>query len=376
MKILIGADLVPTQSNMKAFINAEIKSLVDDKLEALLHNADYRVFNLEVPLTDMENPIAKCGPNLIAPSESVNGIRALGADFLTLANNHILDQGEEGLNNTIYALVQSEIAYAGVGKTKEEASRPHIIEFDKTKIGFYCCVEHEFSIVSEKSSGANPFDPLWSLDHIQELKDNCDYVIVLYHGGKEQYRYPSPQLQETCRRIADKGADLVICQHTHCVGCKEEWNGSTIVYGQGNFLFDDCDNEFWQTSMLISIEGEKGQFSIEYIPLCKRGASVCMAPHDKREEIIRGFEKRSQEICEDNFVEDTYIKYAKEMLTSYYSRSLGRVQRNLLFRILNKMSGNELRNKCYTNADILALLNAIECEPHRELFIAGLKSNL
>jgi len=54
----------------------------------------------------------------------------------------------------------------------------------------YTCAEHEFTIATENTPGANPFDPLESLDHIQELKSKCDFVLVLYHGEKAHYRYP------------------------------------------------------------------------------------------------------------------------------------------------------------------------------------------
>ena len=75
-----------------------------------------------------------------------------------------------------------------------------------------------------------------------EQKDNkCDYTIVLYHGGKEYYRYPSPNLQRVCRYMIEKGTDLVICQHSHCIGCEENYLSGKIVYGQGNFIFD-CDD--------------------------------------------------------------------------------------------------------------------------------------
>lgn len=81
MKLLIGADIVPTNSNITEFIRANTTALVDENLLGVLRNADYRIFNLEVPLTDTQRPIKKCGPNLIAPAASVNGIKALGADF-------------------------------------------------------------------------------------------------------------------------------------------------------------------------------------------------------------------------------------------------------------------------------------------------------
>lgn len=376
MKLLIGADIVPTKSNIAAFIHASTNDLVDEKLLDVLQNADYRIFNLEVPLTDTQKPIEKCGPNLIAPIASVNGIKALGADFLTLANNHIMDQDVIGLHNTIRVLNQKSIAYAGVGDTPEQAETPYIFEKDGVRIGIYCCAEHEFSIVSRKKPGTNPFDPLWSLDHIQNLKKKCDYVIVLYHGGKEEYRYPSPELQRVCRRIADKGADLVICQHTHCIGCKEKWNHSEIIYGQGNFLFDEDDNEYWATSLLVSVNFQKNCSEIQYIPLCKKGAKVELANEEQKSVILTEFDKRSKEIMKDGFIEEKYDHFADEMLMSYFDRSLGSIPRSFVFRVLNKLLAGKLKEKCYEKSDLLGLINSMECEPHRELFIRGLQNRV
>ncbi len=81
MKILIGADIVPTQSNIKSFSDGTIEKIIDKKLESILKEADFRVFNLETPLADDEKPIRKCGPNLIASTSCVNGIKSLERVF-------------------------------------------------------------------------------------------------------------------------------------------------------------------------------------------------------------------------------------------------------------------------------------------------------
>ena len=132
--------------------------------------------------------------------------------------------------STINCLTENKIGYGGVGRNLQEASKPYFFERKGIKVGIYCCAEHEFSIATESTYGANPFDPLESLDHIIDMKKKCDVIIVLYHGGKEYYRYPSPDLQRICRKMVDKGADLVVCQHSHCIGCEEEWNNGVILY--------------------------------------------------------------------------------------------------------------------------------------------------
>ena len=292
MSIIIGADLVPTKSNEALFNAGDAKALIGDELLSVLNSAAFRVFNLEVPLTDKEMAIKKCGPNLIAPTSTINGIKNIGVDLFTIANNHIMDQDAVGLKSTITVLNNAGICFVGAGGNLQEASKPYILKKDGMNIGVYACVEHEFSIANDHMPGANPFDPLYSFDHVSELKKQCDFVIVLYHGGKEYYRYPSPELQRYCRRFIEKGADLIVCQHSHCIGCEEKYLGGTIVYGQGNFLFDNSESVYWQTSLLIQIN-EAGEIS--YIPIVKNGNTVRLAKGENAKDVIDQFNKRSED---------------------------------------------------------------------------------
>lgn len=369
MRFLIGADLVPTQSNIDFFCVGDIEKVIDSELLKLLSDSDKRIFNLEVPLTDVKDPIAKCGPNLIAPVKTINGIKQLNPSLFTLANNHIMDHGVNGLESTVKTLTENKIPYVGVGENINEAQRPYIIDENGIKIGVYACAEHEFSIAGDNSPGANPFEPLESLDHIADLKSECDYVIVLYHGGKEHYRYPSPYLQKVCRKICEKGADLVVCQHSHCIGCEEKYNGSTIVYGQGNFLFDASESEFWQTSLLINAEFDSTAMNIEYIPICKDKNGVRIASADEKKTIMDSFLKRSENILNKDFLEKEYDKLVNSMIDNYLCSICGM---SILFRILNKLCGHRLKYKI-SKKRRLALNNYFECEAHRELLIRGVK---
>lgn len=368
MKIIIGADLVPTQSNIEFFSNGCIEKFMDKKLINILADADFRVFNLEVPLTDKETPIKKCGPNLIAPTSCISGMKKLGVDLFTLANNHIMDQDVQGLESTIKVLTENVIDYVGAGNNLSEARKPYIIEKDGTKIGIYACAEHEFSIAEVDKPGANPFDPLESPDHIAELKQQCDFVIVLYHGGKEHYRYPSPNLQKICRKMCEKGADLIICQHTHCIGCEEKYNNSTIVYGQGNFIFDAVDDEFWKSALLVELDIDK-ELKINYIPLEKENGFIKMSCDV---DILNDFNNRSEDIKNVGFIENEYSGFAERMLNGYIMSICGV---SLFFKIMNKLSSQRLKRKISEKRS-LVICNYIECEAHRELFLKGLCERL
>lgn len=299
------------------------------------------------------------------------GLKAINPHFFTLANNHILDQGEQGLKSTTSLLDKYGIDYAGAGKDVEEGAKPYIFEHDGKEIGIYCCAEHEFTIATENTPGANPFDPLNSLDYVMELKKQCDYVIVLYHGGKEHYRDPSPYLQKVCRKIVDKGADIVVCQYSHCIGCEEKWHGGTIVYGQGNFLFDDCDNEFWNSALLIELEFSKdSKVEIKYIPIKKKGNTVRLSDDSS---ILEGFKSRSKQIIDKKFIEENYYQFADFMSKNYYYKISGRISTFLPVRIINKLTNYLLLKWIYGEREKLNIINCLECEAHRELLTCILK---
>lgn len=369
-RILIAADIVPTSSNVNKFIDGDADYLVGEKLLKRLNDADFIVMNLEVPLADEETPIRKCGPCLIAPTKTIKGIRAINPYFFTLANNHILDQGVLGLETTIKVLEANGISYAGVGKTVAEARKPYIKTISGLKVGIYCCAEHEFSIASDRTPGANPYDPLESFDDVRKLKKECNYVIVLYHGGIEHYRYPSPLLRKVFYKFAQAGADLVVAQHTHCIGCMEVYRESTLVYGQGNFLFDHSESEYWKTSLVICIDIADRSFELSFIPIVKKSNCVRMATGEMRKKILDEFRQRSKEIQQKGFVEEQYKIFAQQMEKEYLLRLYGKKSKSIFVRVLNKLSGYGYIKAQYPKMNKVVVRNVIECEAHNELAIA------
>ena len=355
MKILIGADLVPHTTDVDMFINGDAKGLLGEELKAVIDSADFRIFNLETALCDEATPTSKAGPNIGSPTASINGYKAIGVDLLSIANNHVMDHGRKGFVSTIKTLEDAGIPYTGGGFTKEESIKPYIFEKDGIKVGVYACCEHEFSLIEDYGCGSNGFDPLNSLDHIADLKAQVDYCIVLYHGGKEHYRYPSPYLRKVCRRIIDKGADIVLCQHTHCVGTEEDYKGGKIVFGQGNFLFNLYSQiEAWKTSLVVSIDLTKDGVKIDYIPIETDG---CGTRYSHNEEILNGFHARSEEIKQDGFIEASFEKLSSEAIINY----------------IKGLYGNDVDPIAKINEKGISLINRLDCEVHNETMLVGIR---
>lgn len=167
-KLIIGGDICPTDTNFKLFEEADVEYLLGKELMKFFQSADYIFLNLELALTDKDTPIRKAGPNLKAPTACIAGLKALNPYLYGLANNHILDHGQDGLQSTTETLQNANLSYTGVGQNLSDANKGFIACFGDVKVGFYCCVEHEFTLATDSSPGANPFDPLYSLDTISQ----------------------------------------------------------------------------------------------------------------------------------------------------------------------------------------------------------------
>ena len=351
------------------------EALVGKELYEILKQSDLNVFNLEVPLTDASTPINKFGNNLKSPTKTIYGYKALEPIFLTLANNHSLDYGVEGLTTTLELLKKHDIKNAGAGANVKAAKKPFIFEKEGIRIGFYLCAEHEFTVASCHTMGANPFDVLESFDDVEALKKTCDYVIVLYHGGKEFYRYPSPMLQRYCRKFVDKGADLVICQHSHCIGSREDYGKGTIIYGQGNFIFNSESyihhKEFVKDSLLISVEATKDTFVVSEVPIRGTERGTRLATESEASETMDSYNQRSEAINDPHFVVQAYKDFADTHVKRYLREFLGR---SFIIRVINALFGRKLMQLILGPTSYLAIQNYLECEAHHELFLRGIKN--
>ena len=321
MKMIIGADVVPTAQSEELFIKGDLQALFTDVL-GVLEQADRTVINLECALTTAETGIKKFGPCLKANPKCADTLKALGVTDVMLANNHVFDFGIQGLKDTMANLERVGLPYTGVGANDTDSRKPYIIEQDGKKIGFINVCEHEYSYALPDRMGANAFDPFLTMQDIRALKKDVDFVIALYHGGKEQCAYPSPRLRNLCREMVLCGADVVITQHSHCIGCYEEFEGKHIVYGQGNFHFCwDNMKENWYASLLVELTIEQ-DVQVKFIPLVSGQDSIWLAKGEKYDEIMDAFAARNAELQNGKW-KDGWHAFCESAQASYKSTLQG-----------------------------------------------------
>ena len=257
MKLIICGDPSVTNGTRPVFEKQDKETAFTD-VAKVFADADRVIINLECVLTDSENCIKKCGPNLKGPKTIADTLKAVGITDCLLSNNHIFDFGKEGVHDTLEQLDRVGLNYTGYGDNYENSGKNMYIEQNGIKIGIVNVCEHEYSYAVENRKGARPFDAFETMQDIREAKKSADYVIVVYHGGTEHCRYPSPALMKACREMVRCGADVVLCQHSHCIGCFETFEGAHILYGQGNFHFPEyMVSEMWNEGLIACLDGRK-----------------------------------------------------------------------------------------------------------------------
>ncbi|MBO5556499.1 MAG: CapA family protein [Oscillospiraceae bacterium] len=185
-------------------------------------NDDFTISNLECTLSDNKLQSAEQF-YFQSPSAYANILLEGGVDFVTTANNHMMDFGQKGLDDTWATLEQYGIPYG-----KEDQAQ--IVTTDSgLKIGVYCAY-NKLHPDKDKAVAA-----------VRQLKeDGAEYVICAFHWGVELvylYEHLNPDQIEVAHACIDAGADLIYGTHTHNLQPLEEYNGGIILYSMGNWSF-------------------------------------------------------------------------------------------------------------------------------------------
>lgn len=372
MKVLLAGDFAYSKRIVK-LIDISHYGDIFDNISYIIKKADISIVNYENPvLLDGKRytPIAKNGPNLQSPPNAVKAIAYAGFNIATLANNHILDYGEEGCIDAISTLHSSDINTVGAGANIFEAEKVLYRSFEGSTIAIINCCEHEFSIATENSAGANPLNPIKQFYCIREAKKKADYVLVIVHGGHEYHQLPSSRMQETYRFFIDAGADAVVNHHQHCFSGYEIYKDRPIFYGLGNFCFDgNYRNSVWNEGYMAILDFTESGVSIDTVPYTQCNEKPGVFPIEDR----FSFDKRLSEL--NNIIADP--KRLLEETRKYYKSQEDFI--GLLFepysnRYMRKLRSLKLIPSLISTKKWLSLLNIIDCEAHRDKTLFTLRN--
>ncbi|MBN2054561.1 CapA family protein [bacterium] len=218
--------------------------------------ADYRMVNLETPLTNQGSPHPTKTYVFRSRPDAVAGITENGTALVNLANNHALDYSLQGLSQTLQVLA-NPLAYSpfarnyavdvvGADLDQYRAERPATLSRNGMRLAVY-----GMNSVLGKPDNQQPFldaghdkDGTLLLDQYNVRRcqamanDMGDIQVAMFHSGNEYMTDPSSYCLEQSRLAISLGADLVIAGHPHINQALELRDGGLIAYSMGNFIFD------------------------------------------------------------------------------------------------------------------------------------------
>jgi len=235
-----------------------------------LKEADLTIGNLEGPISDKGVRVGSIYSFRMDP-KYIEGLTFAGFDVLSLANNHMFDYTAAALTDTVVRLNAAGIGTAGAGKDYNEANKAHIETLENgTKIAFlsYTNLYPQSLWATEDSPGISTPEIENVKRAISETRQNADIVILLWHWGEEYQTTSHPREQELARALIDAGADLIVGHHPHVAQEIETYNGKTIAYSLGNFVFDQDFSEETMKGLMLEVKVKDVQIiSAQPIPI-------------------------------------------------------------------------------------------------------------
>ncbi|MDB6059744.1 MAG: Bacterial capsule synthesis protein cap [Verrucomicrobiales bacterium] len=373
ISLVIGGDLCAGPRST-AHLEKGDGAAVFGELAAALNSADFALANLEGPLVGKPSPITKIGPHHTFPEDCIKGIRAAGFHLLNLGNNHTMDHGWVGLQNTIRLCEQNGLMHVGAGEDLNAAAKIWIQEIKGVRLAIMSLTEHEFGLATLSSPGTNPLDTIEFVRSIQAHRNQWDCLVILLHAGNEYYQYPRPGLQQLCRFMIEQGAEAVICQHSHCVGAQERYRDGYILYGQGNLLCDDPSQPCESEGVLVTLRISKDKpIAVELTPFTHqsgRPGPTLMTP-PQRQQLFADLEKRSVAIQDPQFVAQHWEDFCQRTPYNYLGLLHGYPKRmrelDQKFPFIKRLHSAERR---------LMLLHLLRCQSHHEALMSALNATL
>jgi len=233
-----------------------------ENVKDVLVESDLTIVNLEGPITKFssismysefgsrENYIFTFDPSIVKTLKDHN------IKLVNIGNNHILNFGKEGLDQTKSFLKTEEINYFG-NTGNEEDQTFYIYEKEETKIAF---INYNQFVKNGKEI---------TLENIALLKERADILIIYAHWGIEYKIQANKSVQSLAHEFIDQGADLIIGSHPHVIQQTEIYKKKTIYYSLGNFVFDQYFSDQTKKGMLleVSINPENYQMAYKEIPI-------------------------------------------------------------------------------------------------------------
>ena len=294
--IFLAGDVMLSRDVGQKMVEKKNYNYPFEKMKPYIDGADIAMANLESPIIAGKR-VHSSSYLFRADPESAVGLNWAGFDVLSLANNHILNQGQEGLAKTWQYLDEQEIDYCGTVDAGKDLSDSIVIrQVKNTKIAFLCYSygPKNYS-ANAKRAGLVLMDEEQLAEDMKLANELADFAIVSMHTGVEYEHESAPWQQNFARAAIDNGADVVVGHHPHVVQEFEEYKDKYIFYSLGNFVFDQMWSKKTRQGMSVRLTVQQNKVvDLEYLPIMIEDfAQPRLADEDEKAEILAHLDDKS-----------------------------------------------------------------------------------
>jgi poly-gamma-glutamate synthesis protein (capsule biosynthesis protein) len=224
----------------------------------ILSAADLAMVNLETAITDRGEPVAGKNFHFRSPAESFIALKSAGVDVVNMANNHALDYGPVGMEDTFAAIASSKLPVVGIGHDATAAYQPYRTVVKGQRIAIFGALDWlEPALITQWSATDTQPGVAFSIDRsrllagVQAVRPEVDTLVAFLHWGIEETHCASPEQQSLARALLAAGADIVVGSHAHRVFGAGRVGTSLVAYGLGNFVYWREDGESGRSGVLL-----------------------------------------------------------------------------------------------------------------------------
>ena len=251
-----------------------------EHVQAILKQAQIVFGNLEGPLTDDGAPerkkyVFRSPPDKVAPA-----LARAGFNIVSLANNHSLDYGPRGLEDTRAALAKAGIQTVGAGRNEAEARAPVYRKADGATVAFLA-----YSLVFPEKFWAGPDTPGTAFGHerfvradVAAARRKADVVVVSFHWGQEGKTELRDYQALLAHAAIDSGATVVLGHHPHVLQGVERYRDGVIIYSLGNFAFGSYSNTATRSAIALLTFRDRQLRELRLVPINVKNAEVVFQP--------------------------------------------------------------------------------------------------
>jgi poly-gamma-glutamate capsule biosynthesis protein CapA/YwtB (metallophosphatase superfamily) len=260
-KLIFGGDVMLGRS-----CAVKIQNGTDpfEGISSLVREASFAAANLECTISSLGEATNRYA--FRAPAQSAQLLRQAGFDAMSLANNHALDFGTGALHDSAARLLHEEIEPVGVETPTRKACDASFFSLPDGK---------EIALLAISAFGHDSKIATASRRHelkiaIGNARSRADLIVCLVHWGIENSERITDEQRELARWLIDRGVDLVVGAHPHCVQPLDFYHGCPIAYSLGNLVFDGAPTvASWNRGALLEVGLNQGAkiSSVSLIPV-------------------------------------------------------------------------------------------------------------